>query len=273
MLRIMAFSRNPKEVLFEKVKRHCRIDDRNANFLSPTVDAIRSARIVVATLCCAGKLVNYPGISSNLFNVVAIDECGQAQEPETLAGVSPLLKTRGQLILAGDPKQLGPIVHSSTASKFGLGLSLLERLFKFSSVYQKNQSGVFDSRVVAMLDRNYRSHPELIRLPNQMFYSGEITCHADQFVTGSLLNYDDLVTRGVPLIFEGVRGDDQREGDSPSWFNSTEAEVVLNTVRKLLNYRQGGLRQEHIGVIAPYNKQVQKISRLLKGADLMDVKW
>jgi helicase MOV-10 len=37
---------------------------------------------------------------------------------------------KGQLVLAGDPKQLGPILRSPIAIKFGLQLSLLERLMK-----------------------------------------------------------------------------------------------------------------------------------------------
>ena len=34
----------------------------------------------------------------------------------------------GQLILAGDPKQLGPVLRSPVALKCGLQVSLLERL-------------------------------------------------------------------------------------------------------------------------------------------------
>ena len=34
----------------------------------------------------------------------------------------------GQLILAGDPKQLGPVLRSPVALKCGLQISLLERL-------------------------------------------------------------------------------------------------------------------------------------------------
>jgi hypothetical protein len=38
------------------------------------------------------------------------------------------MKPKGQLILAGDPQQLGPVVRSTEATDYGLGLSLLERL-------------------------------------------------------------------------------------------------------------------------------------------------
>jgi superfamily I DNA and/or RNA helicase len=42
----------------------------------------------------------------------------------------------GQVVLAGDPKQLGPVLRSSDSIKFGLGISLLERGFVL--VYLKN---------------------------------------------------------------------------------------------------------------------------------------
>ena len=38
-----------------------------------------------------------------------------------------------------------------------------------------------------------------------------------------------------PLIFHGVRGPNFQEGDSPSWFNPTEALQVSHYIRELLN--------------------------------------
>lgn len=40
-----------------------------------------------------------------------------------------------QLILAGDPQQLGPVVHSTSATAGGLGVSYLERLINEADVY------------------------------------------------------------------------------------------------------------------------------------------
>jgi len=34
----------------------------------------------------------------------------------------------GQIVLAGDPQQLGPVIQSPIAALYGLELSLLERL-------------------------------------------------------------------------------------------------------------------------------------------------
>jgi helicase MOV-10 len=65
--------------------------------------------------------------SSNHFTHVFIDECGQALEPEALVPVAGILgkakqnRPGGQIILAGDPLQLGPVCHSNISEKFGLG--------------------------------------------------------------------------------------------------------------------------------------------------------
>ena len=45
-----------------------------------------------------------------------VNEAGQVLEPEGLILVSLLAKGCGQLVLAGDPLQLGPVVFSSMAS-------------------------------------------------------------------------------------------------------------------------------------------------------------
>ena len=63
------------------------------------------------------------------FTHVFMDESGQAIEPETLVAVVGLFSTEtpngGQLVLAGDPKQLGPILRSPIAIKVGrLGIKL-----------------------------------------------------------------------------------------------------------------------------------------------------
>lgn len=61
------------------------------------------------------------------FSHLFLDEAGHAPEPEALISVAgivninSLLKTSGQVVIAGDPKQLGPILRSPLAIKYGLG--------------------------------------------------------------------------------------------------------------------------------------------------------
>lgn len=68
------------------------------------------------------------GIPAGHFSHLFIDESGQAVEPETLIPVGGLFTSEkengrlfGQLVLAGDPKQLGPILRSPVAINLGLG--------------------------------------------------------------------------------------------------------------------------------------------------------
>ena len=67
------------------------------------------------------------------FTHIFIDEAGHATEPETVIPLSGLLdvnmRNGGQVVLAGDPKQLGPIIRSSIASGKGLGKS--QPIFQF----------------------------------------------------------------------------------------------------------------------------------------------
>ena len=61
----------------------------------------------------------------NHFTHIFIDEAGHATEPECIIPVADLLDPNhprgGQLVLAGDPKQLGPIVRSKTTQEHGFG--------------------------------------------------------------------------------------------------------------------------------------------------------
>ena len=67
---------------------------------------------------------------------------------------------------------------------------------------------------------NYRSHPEILRLPNRMFYDDELVPSANPLVARSLEAWEHLLAPGFPIVFHGVDGRDEREGSSPSWFNA-----------------------------------------------------
>lgn len=61
----------------------------------------------------------------------------------------------GQLVLAGDPRQLGPVLRSPLAQKHGLGYSMLERLLTYNSLYKKGPNG-YNPQFITKLLRNYR---------------------------------------------------------------------------------------------------------------------
>jgi helicase MOV-10 len=256
LFRAMAYSRSVRSVS-PTVLQHCLVD--GDDFVVPELDAFRQFPVVVATVAMAAKLQVMLGLDAGgAFDTVAVDEAGHATEPAVLGAIVGNLKPGGQLVLAGDPNQLGPIVHSDLAIKRGLGRSLLERLCQHSVYTRGEDSGEFDPRVLTKLVENYRSHPAILELPNEMFYDGELRVAANPITTHSHVAWKHLPAAGVPLIFVGVQGEDVREESSPSWFNIAEVEQVLKYAKWLLENQTGTERfkPEHIGIIAPYAKQV-----------------
>lgn len=81
-------------------------------------------------------------------------------------------------ILAGDPRQLGPVVLSEIALSFGLGESLLSRLLiKFP--YHRDpesfpETDGYDPRLITRLIYNYRSLPEILDLYSTLFYESKL---------------------------------------------------------------------------------------------------
>jgi superfamily I DNA and/or RNA helicase len=200
---------------------------------------------VVVTTCISAGLLHAMGIPCGHFTSIFVDEAGQATEPEFWIGVSTLLHPdprKSQLVLAGDPKQLGPILRSPIAKRFGLEKSFLERLIELPAYSLTPQSAAlttendkaFASReilesqhhrnpnMVQRLARNYRSHPHILAIYSSLFYRGELIPEADVGMRDSFLDWDGLPCKGFPIVFQGVQGRDEREGDSPSWYNADE---------------------------------------------------
>lgn len=282
MLRLLAFTRDPKTVPAEVMKFSNFSESENA-FVSPPSNVVKKSHIVAVTVASGGKLPN-EAISDH-FTHVFLDEAGHAIEPMALSCFAEVAKASGGdlpvLVLAGDPKQLGPIIRSQVAKDFGLDKSLLERICECSPYqrYERDDNSrngkkdPYDSRVMTKLVKNYRSHPAILKLPNERFYDGDLIPSADEFVINSLTNWEHLPQKGFPLIFHGVRGKDEREGNSPSWFNPEEVQIVKEYVGLLVKgTRSNRVKPEEIAVITPYHKQAQKIRMLLRSHDYGDIK-
>lgn len=274
--RLYANSRDPKSVPKDLLK-HSNWDERQDGFVLPGKDILMKYTIIVSTMITAGKLVSV-GLPVGHFSYVFVDEGGQAVEPECVIAIAGLLNPEeGQMVLAGDPKQLGPILRSPLALQYGLGLSLLERLMTQNDLYQKTtDSGHFDTRFVTKLLRNYRSHAAILKIPNELFYENELQVFANQWERETYCNWEYLPKKGFPLIFHGVMGKDEREANSPSFFNVSEIEVLMDYLVKLIE-TQGKkglpkLSAKDIGIIAPYRKQVEKIIKALKSVKALS-RW
>jgi helicase MOV-10 len=72
-----------------------------------------------------------------------------------------------------------------------------------------------------------RSHPDILHIPSEIFYHGELDACADEEARESLCQWGELPTRGFPIIFHGLAAPDDRDGNSPSWYNEGEIRQVI----------------------------------------------
>lgn len=88
---------------------------------------LKKYRLLIGTCITIGTLMqcDFP---EDYFSHVIIDECGQCTETEVIIPMTFVDKNIGQIVLAGDPKQLGPIVLSNSLNSMHLCQSFLVRL-------------------------------------------------------------------------------------------------------------------------------------------------
>ncbi|GAB4835962.1 Probable RNA helicase sde3 [Ancistrocladus abbreviatus] len=232
-------------------------------FRCPPLSALKHYRIIVSTYSSA-SLLYAEGIPRGHFSHLFLDEAGQASEPEAMVPISNLGRRETVVVLAGDPMQLGPVVYSRIAGNFGLGKSYLQRLFECEFYENK------DENYITKLVRCYRCPPAILDLPSQLFYKGElVSCKEDTCLSlYTSLNFQ--TSKPFPVLFIGIQGCDEREGNNPSWFNRIEASKVVEIIKKLMTIAE--VSESDIGVITPYRQQVVKITKVLETLDMMDIK-
>ena len=171
--------------------------------------------------------------------------------------------------MAGDVKQLGPIIKSTTATQNGLK-SWLERLMG-SNKYKHEEPIGYNKSFIVMLKDNYRSHPALLTLPSKLFYDNLLIPCASGDEVSSCLNFSGLTeqARGkIPLVVHGITGPDLREDLSPSYYNPYEISIVVDYVKKLKDH---GINADDVAIICPYNKQCEKLEQLVKQETLGNI--
>lgn len=218
-------------------------DDQH--FSVPPIPILKKFRVVITT-CVSASVVQGVGIPRGHYSHIFIDEAGQATEPESMISIKTIADNDTNIILSGDPKQLGPIIRSGIAREFELDTSYLERLMG-GDIYQVHQNeqrwgfdpvdtairGTHESFSVVKLTRNFRSHRAILKFPNEHFYGGELEECGPPQVINTFINSPLLPSPKFPIIFHAMSGKDDREASSPSFFNIHEAVQVQAYVEAL----------------------------------------
>ncbi|XP_059326440.1 protein ZGRF1 [Ammospiza nelsoni] len=193
---------------------------------------------VVGVTCAACP---FPCLKALRFPVVVLDECSQMTEPASLLPIARFQCEK--LVLVGDPKQLPPTIQGSeSVHEQGLEQTLFDRLCLMG-------------HEPIVLRTQYRCHPALSAIANELFYSGHLIDGISQGDRAPLLEW--LPT----LCFYSVHGMEQIERDN-SFYNMAEAHFTVKLIQSLI---ASGIEGADIGVITLYKSQMYKIQNLLSG--------
>ncbi|MBI4584823.1 MAG: IGHMBP2 family helicase [Planctomycetes bacterium] len=210
---------------------------------------LSSADVVLATTAGAGD----ERLGGMEFDRVVIDEAAQALEA---ACWIPLLRGRSA-VLGGDHLQLPPTIRSREAERGGLNVTLFGRLAEG-----------LGERVTRLLTVQYRMHEEIMRWPSQELYHGSLQAHESvrRHLLADLPHVSKAAGESVaalPLLFIDTAGcglEEVHEEESESKANDGEVEIAAAHVEALL---ASGVRPAEVGVITPYNAQVERLRRRL----------
>lgn len=214
---------------------------------------LQNAEVVVGTLHSIGFEGPVGTLPADHFDVSVIDEAGQAIETACWG----VLLSAPKCVLAGDHLQLPPTISSVPAEKDGLGITLLER-----AVALLGES----SGSVRLLDTQYRMHELIMRWSSDNLYGSKLL--ADPSVATHTLRSlpgvkEESDVADLPLVFIDTAGcgleETVEEDESKS--NAGEAELVVEHLRELV---AAGVPEAAIGVITPYNGQVELITSLIR---------
>ena len=202
-------------------------------------------------------------IKGQNFPICFIDECSQQVEPSTLLAMGFGCQ---KALLVGDPLQLPPVTRfASVAERYvateppqskcgdhidqpkgseGINRAMFVRLRDSGSVTQ-------------MLRTQYRLHPMLSAIPNELFYEGQLN-------DGVTAQDREPLVPNLPtlLAYNCKKGNAEKSLSSHSYFNTLEANVVVKLLHRL---KADGVEDSSVGVICLYKAQAMKIEEMMSG--------
>lgn len=167
-------------------------------------------------------------------------------------------QNKGQVILAGDPKQLGPVLVSQVAKFCGFEKSFLERLSEhkyYLPIYGQNKDE-FNEKFVTKLKKNYRSLPSILNVYSQLFYDNDLEPEIkddDSCEIGILNSIESILwnrntaNKKCGAFFINVNGKNMKSFESSSWYNNDEASRIFFFVCKL---KKLGIPMKTVGIVS-----------------------
>lgn len=277
---------HPAEPLVQDYQNHLQARRFEKNPLShrsfATVMTLLQQRIMEDCLLVSATAFMATNVEDLNYEAHALffDEASQATEPDLLMALvhQPELAL---VVLAGDLKQLGPVVPSLTNCRNPYGNILATSPLKRMKVACPQIERL-------LLSHNYRAHPSLIAMPSKLFYEGSMvaglanTAAWDTPLARNVLSMiagsdfsDAFADRSAALsngnrqFFVNVPTEPVREEDGTSWRNEGGAVAIVAIAKRLTTTCQ--VQQSDIGIISMYREDLRYLKERLKEAGLLAV--
>lgn len=240
-------ARDQRRIVDERIARlerlralaKARVAARTAEDRDVEGRVIDEARVVLCTLT---NTYLSPLLAQQRFDVLIAEEAGMATLPSLFHAAS---RCDRRAIMVGDPRQLPPIVQSDD--------ELVRRAIG-RNVFEVAVPDPERSELVAMLDVQYRMHPEIGTLVGRLFYSGRLVNGA----TGTEAITARAPFPGQAVVVVDTKSTCERSAKGSSRINTTSAAITADLALEAV---RGG--STSIAVITPYAAQAAEIRRLL----------
>jgi len=217
-------------------------------------DAIKKMRSHLGAWAVTTHSARRLPLDAGWFDLVIVDEATQCSIPAVL----PMLHRAKRVLIIGDPMQLTHITTCTAAQNgasrrvAGLGTAFLERFHLDFIRHSAFHAAAAAFGEPLMLDEHFRCHPEIIALPNRLFYGERLTVLTDPMALARAGNL-------ARLRWIDVAGSPIRPGGG-SWYNQKEVEQV----REVVAYLRKHLPEDAtIGVVTPFAAQKERLARAL----------
>lgn len=216
---------------------------------------LSNAQIVFST--CVGAATSL--IREMEFDVTIIDEAAQGIEA---ACWIPIMRSR-KVVLAGDHCQLPPTIKSAVAAQGGLQITLFERII----------TNLHFQSFCKLLKIQYRMNDIINQWASNQMYEGQLISDSSvaNHTIEDIVSADQNKTTLPPValmidtsgeyMYEEELSSENGKSSHASHRNVHEAYLTLQHCLYLMNL---GVSPESIGVITPYNGQLEILKQLFE---------
>ncbi|XP_050073411.1 uncharacterized protein LOC126561352 [Anopheles maculipalpis] len=215
-------------------------EKRTKDEIKAYIKIISEADIVCTTL---GSCSMLPYCETLKFNVCIVDEATQCTELCTLL---PLQYHVSKLVMVGDVNQLPATVLDQQSAEAGYRKSLFTRLYQ-------SYVDSSETKVLKVLNTQYRMHPEICHWPNGYFYHSQL-----KSAPCTEANRKDIPLK--PYMVISLNYDQELTQAQYEIYNKDEIRFVVGLVKQMVRACD---KHASFAIITPYSRHKEELRKTL----------